>query len=516
MEESSNKFSVLSKDTILLTILSLMLQALGIVFNMKISEISGNAAVGIMSLIFSFFGYIMTLANGNIFVITGRFVSEEKEGKGNIQVIMKYSIMFCIAVSSVFSFLSFILSDKISENITDEINLSSAVKILSLSLIPAALGSCIKGYFHGLRKISVPMKGDTIEFLFKWLSMGIFLFTGFIFDFYIITVISVLIGEVTSGIYYLTKFISSLNFGYLSSGSPLIKSNKIFLKKIFPIVISGYVQMSLSAANELIVPIMLLKCSGSKETALSEYGMFEAMIIPTIFFPCTVMTSMSNIMLPETAAAMKKSTKKASVLTDNAFKKAFSYSFFIAGIFLAYGENIGNIICKTDSLVGISLKILSPVIPFIYLEIILEGILKGMDKQNFCTINSIIEYTIRIACVLIFVPIYGFYGVIISYYSSNCISNIMRIYVVCKTASLDFSFFSYILFPVIKSSFCIFVSLIVTSPLKSGSVTELIVKIAVCAFMYLLVGNICFDKTPICRQNHKIQLSSRELSKRVR
>lgn len=487
MEENTKNFSVLSRDTILLTFLSFLLQALGIVFNMKISEISGNAAVGIMSLIFSFFGYIMTLGGGNIFVSTSRFISEEKSGKGNIRTIMKYSITFCLCVSMFFTVLSFLLSDKIAENITKQINLSYAVKILSLSLIPAAIGSCIKGYFHGLRKISTPMKGDSIEFLFKWITMGILLFTGIMDNFYIVTVISVLIGEVISGIYYIVKFVISLKKDSLSSGKTLIPNGKIYLKKTIPIVISGYVQMLLSAANELIVPIMLLKYSLSADTALSEYGMFEAMIIPAMFFPSAVMTSMSNIMLPETAAAMKISTKNASVLIHNALKKAFSYSIFIAGIFLAYGKSIGSFLCKSDNLVGNCLKILSPVIPFIYLEIILEGILKGMDKQNFCTVNSVFEYTVRIVSVLIFVPIYGFYGVVISYYLSNCLSNIARIYMVLKTVSLDFSVINYILFPMIKSAFCILVSLLIP---ETNELLTLVVRILASIFVYLLVKNI--------------------------
>ena len=43
------------------------------------------------------------------------------------------------------------------------------------------------------------------------------------------------------------------------------------------------------------------------------------------------------------------------------------------------------------------------------LEIVMEGILKGLGKKNFSTLNSLAEYIIRIACVVIFVKLYGTY-----------------------------------------------------------------------------------------------------------
>ena len=68
-----------------------------------------------------------------------------------------------------------------------------------------------------------------------------------------------------------------------------------------------------------------------------------------------------------------------------------------------------------DTLSGNAIVVLAPVIPFIYLEIILEGILKGSENTVF-NINYLVEYIIRISVLLICVPLIGFYGIIISYF----------------------------------------------------------------------------------------------------
>ena len=67
----------MAKDTFRLTFVSLILQGLGIFLNSLISSKLGTASVGIMTLIFTLFGFIMVLANGNIFISTSRLVSGE-------------------------------------------------------------------------------------------------------------------------------------------------------------------------------------------------------------------------------------------------------------------------------------------------------------------------------------------------------------------------------------------------------------------------------------------------------
>ena len=130
-----------TRDTCRLTVLSLILQAMGLAFNVKLSESAGTAAVGIMSLIFSFFGCIMVLANGNIFVSTSRFVSEENEGGGNILRIMKWSLTFSVLLSGGFGAVSFFSADILADRFFKSAQLGLAVKILAFSLTPAAAGS---------------------------------------------------------------------------------------------------------------------------------------------------------------------------------------------------------------------------------------------------------------------------------------------------------------------------------------------------------------------------------------
>lgn len=487
-----------TRDTVLLTVLSMMLQALGLIFNVKLSDTAGTAAVGIMSLIMSFFSCIMILANGNIFVSTSRFVSEENENGGNIFRVMRMSLTFSLILSGSFSVISFAASDYIAVNMLKSPELGLAVRILSFSLTPAAVGSCIKGYFHGLRRIKVPMRGDITEFALKWAVMGALMIIPRNMNFYVVTAFSICAGEIVSCIYYVISFIYSVHtYKHRISDKCIMKNGRDYMKANLPVVISGYVQMIMSAANEAIVPATLLGYNTSADEALSQYGMFEAMIIPAIFFPAVAMSSMSNIMIPEAASAVRAGRERLKKLIGESFRKCFSYAFFISGMFLCFGTELGRIMCPSDDLVSRSLKILAPVIPFIYLEFILEGLLKGMGKQNFSTVNSFFEYIVRIGCVIIFVPKIGFGGVIISYYASNCISNIVRIIAVCRAAGLRFSVPDFIIYPVLKSVFCCLCGIVIGILLPTADgILPLAAKTAAAALAYYLSGSIKTAEKP--------------------
>ena len=154
-------------------------------------------------------------------------------------------------------------------------------------------------------------------------------------------------------------------------------------------------------------------------------------------------------------------------------------------------DKIGQILCPSDSLVSETLVKMFPVVPFIYLEIVLEGIIKGLGKQNFSTVNSLCEYMIRIVCVIIFVDLYGFTGVLISYYASNIYSNIVRIIFVCRTAGVRFEVWNYIIKPFVMCFFCCQVADMLTRFISYSSVMfEAVIYLCVAGIVFVVLYEV--------------------------
>lgn len=436
------KAKSITRDTIILTAVSLILQGLSLLLNIFITRALGTVMVGVTSLIFSFYAFVIVLSNGNIFTSTSRFVSEEIGKRGNIEKIVGYALKFGLLLSGGFMLAIFILAKRIGMGALHSETSVVAIRIMALSLPLGAVASCLKGYFHACRKIRCPCISDVLEFIFKAvviISMTPFVTAGKLDVFSAIS-ISIVAGEIASCgylciIYALTKNPAS------AVGPASINGIFRYIAAIFPIALSGYIYVLLSGANEALVPITLKMFSGSSDIALSQYGIFEAIIIPILFFPTGILQSLSVILVPEIAREKAAGRiMRVRFLARKALGRGLLWAGLIGGILFFFGEKIGAIACD-DALAGSALHTLSFVVPFIYLEILMEGVLKGLGEQNFSTAVGAVEYILRVACVVIFVPMLGFDGVLVSYFVSNISCNLLRFFklIRCKIILTKFS-----------------------------------------------------------------------------
>ena len=79
----------IKKDTIFLTCVQFVTQIISLILNVYINKNLGTENLGLMSLINAFFTFAIIISNGNIFVSSSRFISEEIGKKTEIRE--KYS-----------------------------------------------------------------------------------------------------------------------------------------------------------------------------------------------------------------------------------------------------------------------------------------------------------------------------------------------------------------------------------------------------------------------------------------
>jgi len=158
---------------------------------------------------------------------------------------------------------------------------------------------------------------------------------------------------------------------------------------------------------------------------------------------------MSGIIVSESARASAAGDKvRIKSLAERLTEWTLMFSIFAAAVLMRFGSSIGELLGGGET-AGKMITVIAPVVPFIYMEIILEAMIKGMGLQAFSSLNYLAEYTVRIAIVLIFVPRIGFYGIAASYYTSNVIGNCSRFAKLLKTTGMRFRPLKMIAIPVI-------------------------------------------------------------------
>ncbi|MGN1481111.1 oligosaccharide flippase family protein [Porcipelethomonas sp.] len=447
--------SKIFRDTCFLTVIDLALQGLSLLLNVFITRKLGSSVMGMISLISTFFSFATIVSSGNIYLSSSRFISEEIGKKdGNPGRVFNYGIISSVGLSVITSSVIFIFSKIISINILKTDQMIIPIRILALILPFGSVSACIKGYFNAIRNVTVAAAGGTLEFLIK---SGLFAF----FAEFCITegkinvltafALSIAAGQIFSCIFLILCYLKFRR----SCNNDCSIGFKWFVMSSVPIFLNSIVTSVLSSTNDALVPLTLKQYGNSTAEALSQFGIFEAIVIPALFFPSSILCSLSSILVPELSRERGADNNDKNVsLINKVLRQTFSFSIFIAVIFLCFGKEIGYLM-SGDYFAGKIITILSPAVPFIYLEIILEGILKGMGKHSFSSLNYLVEYTIRISVLLICVPIFGFYGIVISYLTSNIVCNTTRLIMIIKITRIHFSFTDNLIIPIISAVFSI-------------------------------------------------------------
>lgn len=431
------KKTIFIKNAIILTAASLILRFAGIIFKVWLAALIGSEGIGLYQLIFSVYMLASTFASTGICTAVTRLVAEEislGSKKGTLRILYR-SIQLTTIIAALSMAILFFGADFIASGLLGDARCAIAIKILPLSLPFMGLTSCLRGYFIALRRVTPNAISQIFEQAVR-IILVIFLVKAFLNKGLEYCCAAVIIGDIAAEIlsalmlYIIYKFskkgLNSLN----GRENPPYKVTSKILNISLPITSGRYLNTALRTGENILVPKNLAKFALDSSKALSQFGMIKGMALPVLFFPSTLLNSISTLLIPEMSEAAAKNQKGLlKTATQNIIKLTSLISFIFAAIFLVAGDKIGILIYKSDE-VGFLLKALSPIIPFMYLDSISDGILKGLDQQSFSFKTAISDSLIRIILILLILPSTGLLGFIGIMYFSNfltCFLNVGRL-----------------------------------------------------------------------------------------
>lgn len=228
-------------------------------------------------------------------------------------------------------------------------------------------------------------------------------------------------------------------------------SSNNFLKKIlriaFPVAVTSYIRSGLSTLKQLLIPFSLERHSSNCDEALSQYGLINGMTMPIIMFPCIIITSCANLLIPEFARYnIKKDFKRMNQVIVFIFKFTAFFSICVIGIFLTFTEEICYLVYNNLE-ISEFLLILSPLIILIYLDKIIDAMLRGLDKQVGVMFCNIFDLFMTIILIYTIVPIYGIYGYLAIIAISEILNFTISLIQLYKVTKFKFDYISYVIVP---------------------------------------------------------------------
>lgn len=228
---------------------------------------------------------------------------------------------------------------------------------------------------------------------------------------------------------------------------------KEMLRISVPISAGRYLHTALRTAESLITPACLVKYSASKTSALEQFGMVKGMALPLLLFPASLLSSISTLLVPEMSENMVSGNMRGiKTAVEKIFYITSVVSFLVSGIFFTASYQIGQLVYGSAS-VGYLLRAISPLIPFMYIDLISDGILKGLDKQRFLFGSSVSDSSMRLLLVFFFVSKFGMVGFLGVMFFSNIYTSVLAVYKITKSVGLKFNMQKYFFVPFFASFF---------------------------------------------------------------
>ncbi|MBQ6885055.1 MAG: oligosaccharide flippase family protein [Clostridia bacterium] len=505
------KKTLFIKNAAILTTSSLILRFAGIVFKVWLAAKIGSEGIGLYQLIFSVYMFAATFATSGISTAVTRLVSEELAigSKQGIKRILKRCIELSCVIAAITIAILFFGADFISNHLLHEARAALSLKILAFSLPFMSICSCIKGYFIARRKAAPSSVSQLLEQAIRiaLIMPLVTRYNGLGLEY---TCAAVLFGdtvaEAASCLYVYIRY--KLDFKNLKILAPATKKQYKLLPAIshiaLPITSGRYLNSLLRMIENILVPICLTK-SVNGGNGISLFGMIKGMALPVLFFPSTLLGALSTLLLPEMSEAAARSRMGVvRSISYRIIKITSLVSIIFSALFMVGGQKFGMLIYKNAD-VGFLLRALSPIVPFMYLDAIADGILKGLDQQRFTFRTSVGDSAIRIVLILLLLNRYGIYGFIGIMYFSNFLTGFLNVRRLIKVSGLKLDLAHTFFLPTLGAcTVCLGVDTLMKLLFNMSDLFFSVVLCVVCITLYLIylwvLGIIDRDDISFIRQ----------------
>lgn len=443
-------------NIILLTTSTMVLGFIDMTFRVYLSNKIGAEGMGLYQLIMSITIVCQTLAISGIRVTMTRLVAEEL-GKGNkhkIKNIVSKGLIYTLICSVITGILLYNLSPFISSSWIQDERAIIPLRILSYSLPFVGISCCLNGYFYGCRKVVKSISADILETLIMITIVSICV-SSFSTERLDYTCALIAVGMSISNIF--ATFYSYILYIFDKKGYSMnykVKDNNFSFFKIIriaiPMAFSAYIQTSLKTIEDILIPKSLRLYGSSSSTSLSIFGMVKGMVMPLLVFPSIFLASFSTLIIPEIAEANALNKKNTvNYIISKVMKFTLLIAVFSTGVFIIFANELGSTLYNSQE-VSYLLRILAPLIPFMYLDKVVDGSLNALDLQVTTLKYNIMDMFVRISAISILIPRYGIKGFVLVLFISTTFNTSLGIFKILKVTNLHSDIFDWILKPAIS------------------------------------------------------------------
>lgn len=433
--------------TLVLTGAGFLCRFIGFFYRIFISQTFGEEGMGIFQLTAPVMSIAYSLCCAGFQTAISRFVAAKEDQPLTALRFLFTGIGITGILSFIFSFLIYHCADFLAVSVILEPRCAPILRLLALSFPFSAIHSCMNGYYYGKKKAGIPALLQVVEQLGRvgsvYLLCQIYFKSGQTPPL-ALTAAGAAIAECVSSIlsfFFILPNLSALQTkiqNRLTFSQSQLHSYKAtagcLLSMAIPLSISRIIVNLLQSIENIYIPEMLRAYGYTTKESLALFGVLTGMALTVILFPCSLVNSVSVLLLPRISQAQSRNRDKEIAMV---IRKCITFCFALglpcSAIFFFGGHLMGDILFHSET-AGNYIVSLSFICPFLYITASLGGILHGLGKTYTTLFINIGTLLIRIASVFFFVCRIGISGYILGLLAGQCFSALCCIFSLRKYA----------------------------------------------------------------------------------
>lgn len=441
---------------VILMLAGLVARIFGFVYRICLSNLIGAEGMGLHELIVPVYTAVVLTITAGITIAVSKMVAEQKarHNHTNYGRITMCALAIVATAGTVVSLLILFNLNLISAGMLGDKRTHDALLILVPCLPAVVCASALKGYFYGIQNVIPTAFSQIAEQTVKIVIL--FLFAGSISgrgaDYACaVATFSAAAGEIVNLIVLSAAYLIKKKqpVGLRLSGG-LIRKRKIIsclLKAAVPVSANRLVSSSLTAAEHIMIPFMLMAGGLDSRTSIEIFGRLAGMALPIILFPSIVTNSLATTLVPAISESMAlKNYRSVNYQISKCIQITFVLGMIFCALFINYPNEISELIYRREK-IGDLLFLMSFSCVFIYMQQTLTGALNGLGKQGILLRNNIIGSILRIAIVYFLIPIFGIKIYLLGLTVSMIVTESLNLITINKITGLVFDLREWILKP---------------------------------------------------------------------
>lgn len=398
---------------ILASAVGVALRTVTLIFAAYISRTVGAEGVGLNTLIISAYGFALTFATSGINLTTTRLVASHM-GEGRLDGIaptLRGAAIYALAFSGAATAVLAGLSGFFATVCLGDTRAVIPLQVLSVSLIPSAMLGVISGYFVARRAV---VRNSLIQLFSQavriavTVAMLIAIAERGVTAAVLAICMGVALSELLSCVFAAVLF--AFDRARLHKDGARGVSISPVAEMAMPLALSAYVRSGLLSVEHSIIPRRLRDRGDSPADALSSFGGLHGMALPMVIYPMTPLSSFATLLMPEFAESEGAGdSARMSRIARSAISLTLGYATLAAVLLFVFSEDLGYAVYGSYS-AGYFISVLAPVVPIMYVDHVVDSMLKGIGEQVYSMWVNIIDSALSVLLVWLLIPALGIEG----------------------------------------------------------------------------------------------------------